>query len=162
MTLPLIFIFGLLGACFALIIELIALDPGVLSGGMVFTFTLSGLVVLAALAFIEEVSKYLFLRQYLLRFFTNVSPNSRQVLTLGCFFGIGFASLEMLLVLNGQTDNSPLLGLMGVFSLHIATSLIIVFFLRHPEKRSFSSFLAPIALAVALHLLYNSILSFVL
>ena len=162
MALPLLFIFGLLGACFALIIELIVLDPSALSGEMTFTFTLSGLAVLFAAALIEEVSKYLFLRQYLLRFLASASLNIRQILTAGCFFGIGFASLEMILALYGEIETSPLPGLIGIFSIHTLTSLVIVFLLRHPEKRLSTGFFVPIALAVIIHLLYNSILSFVL
>lgn len=156
----LILIFGVLSASFALLIELTVLNLGALHRYDSLTFDFSSLTLLALVAVIEESSKYLFLRQYLLRFFSGTPLRQNQVLGLGLSFGAGFASLEVAFSLSGGATENSLFWLLGNLLLHSATGLIILFFLKYDEKRLLSAAAIPLALSIVIHLLYNSALSF--
>lgn len=155
-----VFIFGLLAASFALVLELVLLNLSSLHdySSLSFDFSSLGIVVLAAL--IEEGSKYLFARQYLSRFFASITLGTLQLLIVGFFFGAGFAAIEMAFALFGNPAQSDLLRILATALLHIATSLIILFFLKNEAGRSFGRFFLPLGLAFALHVLYNITLAF--
>ena len=153
------FIFGTLAAFFAIILEIVTLDLSHLSDYSSLTLAFSSLVLLMAVALIEEGSKYLFLRQYLLRYFAAVPLTPRQALSLGLGFGVGFSAIEAAFIISRKTGTNDLLWLSGIFLVHIAAALIFVFFLKHPEKRNFSAFFLPLFLTVLIHFLYDTILS---
>lgn len=154
-------IFGVLGASFALLLELVFLNITHLYNYTSFVFDFSSLSLLAATALIEEGSKYLFLRQYLVRF-----PDSSRIFSLALLsavvFGLGFASLESVLALSTGPISRDSLFLLGTTLLHIITSIIIVLFLRQGSKTLSQILLFPLFIAFFLHFLYNAALSFLL
>lgn len=148
-------IFGALGASFALILELVLLDLSAFRNYASFAPDFASLGILACAALIEEAAKYLFLRQYLLRFFASQDLGTALALTLGALFGVGFASLEIGLALAETPERSILPWLFGTALLHLSTSLIVISFLKQEKNRVFRSFFFPLSLAFGLHLLYN-------
>ena len=155
------FIFGALSASFALLIELVVLNLDHLQEFSSPTFDASSLLLLVAVALIEELGKYLFLRQYLLRYFKATSISLKTALYLGFFFGSGFSSLEVAFASADQTIPLAFFPLLGIVLIHILTSLILVSFLRFQNKQ-FSSFILPLILATLVHFFYNSFLLFVI
>lgn len=153
-----IILFGILSSCFALILELIVAGAPFVS--FVFTETLSFkiLLILFGIAFIEETSKYIFLRQYASRFFTTSRAAIGSATILGASFGIGFAIPELFLIQYGMAE-APILALLGTASLHIATSIAFAIAILSFAKNRFS---APILVSAAmlLHTLYNLIILF--
>lgn len=149
-----ILIFGALASCFALIFEFIFLSP-VASIYQPFTLTLATTLSLLALACIEEVSKYLFLRQYAIRFSKDTVITSQKIFLFSIFFGIGFSLLEIFLSSqNGIT--TPFLPMFGRTLLHIGTSFILASFIFPPSKTSFSRKTLWLILAVTfIHFFYN-------
>lgn len=162
MPLIIIILFGILSASFSLFIELIAFSLSMLSGSLSSafspfafegTFSAMTLFSLLGVALIEETSKYIFLRQYALRYLREMSTSVRGALLLGTLFGLGFASLETFLTV--QTGiGTPVFSLFGTAGIHIVTSLIFASYLLRFSRRPF---LAPglIATTVVLHTLYN-------
>ncbi|MDP3957524.1 MAG: hypothetical protein Q8Q10_03430 [bacterium] len=165
-----IILFGALASSFALILELLAVSLFPLSGQAIFTslpFALRGalsfeiLLILICIAFIEEASKYIFLRQYARRFFANTAVAIRNSLLLGALFGLGFTFLEIFFLLNTPAAH-PFSTLLGTASVHIATSITFALFLFSspspsllwPKRHPFSAF-SLISAAVLFHTLYN-------
>lgn len=150
-----VFLFGILAATFALIVELLL--PGwhladlMISGTLDFTV----LVALLGVALIEEGFKYIFLRQYALRFLPEKKVLIRDALLLGVSFGIGFSAIEMLLI---QSEMSALYGFapLGTAGIHITTSVLFAVALCSPLRKHFLSSFA-LAAAVIFHTLYNMI-----
>lgn len=155
-----VFIFGLLAASFALVVELVALNLSSLHDYSSLAFDFSNLGILATAALIEEGSKYLFVRKYLARFFAGITLDTLKLLVIGFFFGAGFATIEVAFALSGNPAQSDLLRILATALLHIATSLIILFFLKNEAGRPLGRFFLPLGLAFALHLIYNITLSF--
>lgn len=157
-----VFIFGLLAASFALLLELVILNLSSLHDYSSVPFDFSNLSILALAALIEEGSKYLFVRTYLSRFFEGLNIDPLKLLALGAFFGAGFAAIEVTLSLSGNPDpsSSDLLHILATAVLHVATSLVILFFLKDAARRSLGALFLPLSLAFALHMLYNVTLSF--
>lgn len=157
-----IILFGILAACFALAFELLA--TGLSSVSLVSLETLSFKVtlVLFGIAFIEEVSKYVFLRQYALRFFAIAAgrPALRNAALLGAGFGIGFAAPEIFLM-QGSAIASPGLAFIGTAGLHMATSIAFAIAIFSFPERRFSALLILVA-AILLHLSYNASILFFL
>lgn len=155
-----IILFGILASCFALILELIV--AGAPSVSFVFTETLSFkiLLILFGIAFIEETSKYIFLRQYTSRFFVTSRAALGSATILGASFGIGFAMPEIFLIQYGMTE-APILALLGTASLHIATSIAFAIAILSFAKNRLS---APILVSAALllHMAYNTAVLFFL
>jgi len=154
MYLPLL-IFGFLSASSALVLELILLPSHALGSP---SFTASFLILLLAVATIEEVAKFFFLRQYLLRYFQTLAPGATQIFLLGTLFGIGFSALELSLAFfDGlQRIGAPIIG---TALLHIAMSILILASLRKsPSSLAFR--LLSLALVIFLHFLYNASVSF--
>jgi len=171
-----IILFGALAASFALILELLAVSLFSLSGQTLFvsipsalggTFSLETLPILLGIAFIEEASKYTFLRQYARRLLTHTEISLNHTLILGTLFGLGFTLLETFFLMNAPAL-PPFSVLLGIASVHIATSIAFALFLftfsnlsqQEPNKRSFSA-LSLLSAAILFHTLYNlAILSF--
>lgn len=150
-----IILFGILASCFALALELLAAGLFSVSLAALATLSFEALLLLSGIAFIEEASKYLFLRQYAARFFAAAADKSalRRALLLGAGFGIGFAAPEILLI-QKSVAAPPALALIGTAGLHIATSAVFaVAILSFAQKR----FSAPLLISAAalLHTLYN-------
>lgn len=157
MSLATIVIFGALSASFALLLEI-----GILSLGDITTPTfvaprLSDFFTLFAASLIEEFSKFLFLLQYTRRFFATLSPSLWGMLLLGLLFGIGFSIPEFALALSTSPDS--LLPLVGIMALHIVTSMIIATLVLYRRSRSLIELALFLGSAVALHFLYNFIVS---
>jgi|GEM_PF-2544337 len=165
-----IILFGALAASFALILELLAVSLFSVSGQALFapipftfgeTLSLETLLILLCVAFIEETSKYLFLRQYAKRLFTNIEIPINHALILGTLFGLGFTLLEAFFLMNVSAAH-PFLTLLGTASVHIATSIAFALFLfsspspslQWPKRYRFSA-LSLISAAVLFHTLYN-------
>jgi hypothetical protein len=141
-------IFGALSASFALIIEILILT-NVLSSQDFF--------VLLGAATVEELSKYIFLKQYAKQY-TSIIPSSiGQAFILGTSFGLGFAVVELsLMSYKLQIATIPFWAIFGSASLHIITGIIFaVFLFSFYQKRSTD--LTAIALAIFLHILYNTL-----
>ncbi|MDO8566063.1 MAG: PrsW family glutamic-type intramembrane protease [Candidatus Moranbacteria bacterium] len=165
-----IILFGALASSFALILELLSVSLLSLPDQTLFTaipftfdgvFSLESFFILLGIAFIEETTKYIFLRQYSLRFFARGGTSFNHSLILGTLFGLGFAILETLFVLNTSTLHSSF-AVPGILGLHIATSIAFALFLfspsnsspQEPKKRQFGS-LSLISAALVFHTLYN-------
>lgn len=165
-----IILFGALASSFALILELLSVSLFSLSDQTLFTaipFTLGGafsfkvIFILLSIACIEEASKYIFLRQYSLRFFPRAGTSFNSSIILGTLFGLGFALLEILFVLHTPTLPSSF-TLPGILGVHIATSVAFALFLfssstpspQEPKKRQFGA-LSLISAAIIFHTLYN-------
>lgn len=159
------FIFGLLAAFLAVIIEIVtAISPLALKLDSArhvglytqYWLTWAGLLPLVLLAAIEESVRFVFLRQFILRFRPSDSPSGPIEKTLlGIAFGVGFSSLEIFLILGGTERVSPWLQLAGIVMLHVVMSIILSFLLlsNHPKKRFVTAFV--LALTILLHTLYN-------
>ncbi len=153
MPLITILLFGILAASFALIFELLlpGLDPAsLMSSETLFPQTL---IILLGIALIEESSKYIFLRQYALRFLLAKQLLAKNIFLLGISFGVGFSTLEILLIQNEMLA-FPYLAALGTACLHIATSIIFAFSLLSSVEKRFPSFLV-LLIALLLHTLYN-------
>lgn len=156
-------IFGALSAGFALILEGVAISlPGIADSSFTalsptsfvgdFSLAVFGFFVLVAL--IEETSKYLFLRQYLLRFAAPRPSLDDAWPWVGLVFGGGYAAVEIALALKGDvTPPLPLLG--GILLLQLATSLALARLLRRPRYARFLAALPLILALTAAHTLYN-------
>ena len=149
MTFVTLFIFGLLSAIAALLLELLAtsfaIDAPTLLSQTAFVPSTSLLFILAI---IEEGSKILFLLQAKKRSFLH-SP-----LMGGIGFGLGFASLEyftlsFLVTLPG----GPFYGMLLI---HLVTSLILSSIITKTSSKQVF-FLVFLSLSV-IHFLYNSLL----
>jgi RsiW-degrading membrane proteinase PrsW (M82 family) len=156
------FIFGTLSAFFAVIFEIIALDLSHIHDYSSVTLALSSLALLMAVALIEEGAKYLFLRQYLFRYFETVTLTLGQSLPLGLGFGFGFSAIEAAVILSGDFQTESALGLISIFLVHILTTFILVTFLRYPHKRLATAFFFPLFLAILAHFSYDTFVSLVL
>ena len=159
------FIFGLLAAFLAVIIEIVtAVSPLALKLDSArhvglytqYWLTWSGLLPLVLLAGIEESVRFVFLRQLILRFRPSDAPSGPlEKIFLGIAFGLGFSSLEIFLILGNTESTSPGLELAGIVMLHIVMSTILSFLLlsNHSKKRFVTAFV--LALTILLHTLYN-------
>lgn len=162
MPLLIIIIFGILSSCFALVFELVALSLSSFSGQPLAlslfafgeTFSLATAFSLLGLALIEETSKYLFLRQYALRYLKDSLASLRGALLLGILFGLGFSSLEIALTVSAG-EAASFFAPAGIAVIHILTSLGFAAYLFHfsPRRPFFAPFL--ILAATFLHALYN-------
>src|SRR3989344_667132 len=165
-----IILFGALAASFALILELLAVSLFSLSGQTLFvsipsalggTFSLETLPILFLIAFIEEASKYIFLRQYARRLLPHTEISLNHTLILGALFGLGFTLLETFFLMNASALHS-FSTLLGTASVHMATSIAFALFLfsfsspslQWLKRRPFSA-LSLISAAVLFHTLYN-------
>ncbi len=157
------FLFGILAASFALLSELFLASfssaPVILEN----TFSFSVFLIILGIAFIEEASKYVFLRQYARRFLLQARTPLKNSVLPGALFGLGFASLEMIFAVNAFTL-VPSLPLLGTAGLHMATSIAFAMFLCSSaaplrssligaQRRFLTAYL--ITTAVLLHTLYN-------
>jgi hypothetical protein len=159
-----VFIFGLLAAFFAVIVEIAtSVNPLALTLGTFRQFesyadyllSFTGIPLLILIAGIEELSRYVFLRQYALRFiFEPEALTRKQKALLGIFFGLGFSSLEIFLLFQTE-DQTPLLPLSGIVLVHVVLSVLFAFsLLRNTPKRTLSTLLV-LGLAILFHTLYN-------
>lgn len=140
-------LFGVLSASFALVIEILILI-NVLSSPDFF--------ILLGAAIIEELSKYIFLKQYAKRYAYIIPSSIGQASILGTSFGLGFAILELsLMSYKLQIATIPFWAIFGSTSLHIITSIIFAVFLFSFSQKRFTN-LTAIALAIFLHILYNA------
>ncbi|MGK2848679.1 MAG: hypothetical protein ACSLEX_01255 [Minisyncoccota bacterium] len=152
MFVPLAFVFGLLSACGALVLELLLIED---SSDILATFTLSftGILPVLSMVLIEELSKFIFLRQYI-RSCSHLSKTTlRHPFPAGIGFGIGFASLEILLMLN-TIHSVPWQSLLSITALHILTSNTLLVTLRLNARYSLLAFFG-LFLAITMHAVYN-------
>lgn len=158
-----IIIFGILSSCFALLFEMVILTFPLfsddilysflpLSNGEVFTF--GTFLALLGAALFEEVSKYLFLRQYAFRYIESVTLSTQEIFVLGTLFGMGFAIVELALIVGGS-DPYSFLPLLGIALLHSITSLLFAFSLFRYSLSRRLFVLYCILAAIFLHMAYN-------
>lgn len=152
------FIFGVLAASLALLTELVVLNIG---GALRYSATLPNFENLATLAVavaIEEGARYLLIRKYVERFLAGTIPSLPRALLAGGAFGLGFASLELGLLLgSGALGSIPLVALSGVLLIHILMSLLYTLSLtRHIKLAPLPAFI----LGLLIHLGYNLALVF--
>lgn len=143
-------LFGALSASFALIIEILIL---------INALSFQDFFVLLGAAVIEELSKYIFLKQYAKQFIITFPFTVTKAVVLGSSFGLGFTILELsLMSYKLQIATIPFWAIFGSASLHIITSIIFAIFLfrlwRTLYQKRFTNLIA-IALAIFLHILYN-------
>jgi hypothetical protein len=143
-----VFIFGILGGSLALLIELATLDLHHILE-FPFTFSLSSFIVLALAAAIEESTRYLLLRQYLRSFLLSGPLPWQKIFLIGTFFSMGFASLELFLIL--RMGNGIPLRAFGIAFVHFL-SIFMAFVLT---KKLPLSTLVTMTIAIALHFSYN-------
>lgn len=144
----LLIVYGFFAASAALLVEILvgasspastpSLPPGVL------------FIILAAS--IEEGSKWLFLRQFHLRYGTVLTPPA--LLLAGILFGVGFSMLELLLITAGFKALAWF-PLFGILSLHLLTSLAFALYLLGPARHTLLRTIGLSLGMVALHTLYN-------
>lgn len=158
-----IIIFGILSSCFALVFELVILTLPLFPDSVLYSFfplssgeafTLGTFLALLGAALFEEIAKYLFLRQYALRYLEQITLPTQETLLLGALFGGGFALVELTLIL-GSSDPHSFLPLLGIGILHILTSLFFAFFLFHRSLNRPLFAPCPILIAALLHMGYN-------
>lgn len=148
-------IFGVLAGSLALIIELVFLNMnGSLSTAPV-PPDFTNLAILTAAVLIEEVARMLFLHQFSRRYFAAASPTKIALILIGLLYGLGYATLELGLILS--QGGAPFKSLVGIVAIHSILSLLFVFSLS--GKLRFSLLWA-FALGSALHLLYNLSLTY--
>lgn len=146
-------LFGALSSSFALIVEILIL---------INALSFQNFFVILGAAIIEELSKYIFLKQYAKQFVITFPFTMTKALVLGTSFGLGFAVIELsLMSYKYQLATIPLWAMLGSASLHIITSIIFAIFLFFCPRRTlcqkrFTNLLA-IALAIFLHILYNTL-----
>jgi hypothetical protein len=169
MPLIVIILFGILASSFALIFELLAVSLFSLSDQTLFasipfafegTFSFKVLLILLSVAFIEETSKYAFLRQYARQFLVRAQISRNNALLLGTLFGLGFALLEFFFLLNTPAT-SPFFALSGTAFVHMTTSIIFALSLfplsvasQEPKKCRLGATTLIFAM-VTFHALYN-------
>lgn len=158
MPFTIIFFFGILAGCFALLVELLIASLFSLSMESLQSFSTYSLLLLFGIAFVEETAKYLFLFQYAKRFFHDTAATFARALLLGGIFGIGFASTEFILV-EQSAASFPTLALTGTAGLHVVISIIFAIHIFVFFRERFSPTL-PITAAVFLHTLYNTAIFF--
>ncbi|HLC95550.1 MAG TPA: hypothetical protein VJH89_03625 [Patescibacteria group bacterium] len=150
-----ILIFGILASCFALIIELIVTGLTPVSLIVLETFSFNTVLIVLALALIEEITKYVFLHQYALRYLKKVFLTLQQILFYSLSFGIGFSLLEGVL----SWQNGIPLTLFSLVSralLHSSTSFLFAYFLFRPITHlSWVSVIRFIGIASLIHFTYN-------
>lgn len=154
------FIFGFLSAILALVLELILIPPASFPEITALSWSVWSILLLAGIACIEEISKYLFLSRYLLQFSESIVRTSQKI-SLGILFGLGFALLELTLAYYDTPFFTLNSGLFGIIALHSITSLILILLPSwfHDAK---TKVLLPLGVAITLHLCYNVLLSFLL
>lgn len=155
MPLIIIVLFGILAASFALILETLGASLFSLST-QIEGFSFKTLLVLLSIAFIEESSKYIFLRQFAQRFIARIQPTPKNALLLGVLFGIGFSLLETFFLLN-IAGSHPFLAFLKTTTVHIITSIIFALFLfpsTNPSKWRFSP-RSLVLFAIIFHTIYN-------
>jgi hypothetical protein len=152
-------LFGFLSAVFALAFELLVTGAAPsLSLNNLAILSFQSALILLSIAFAEETSKYLFLRQYARRFFAEHRPRLREAVLLGAIFGIGF-SLPEIFLLQYDTLTPPLLAFVGTISLHILTSIALATAILSFSGKRLSLFFV-LAAAILFHLLYNAAVLF--
>jgi RsiW-degrading membrane proteinase PrsW (M82 family) len=151
MVYVIVFIFGLLAAFAALLLELFFLSwtidiTNIKATAPAFTPTLFSLLILAL---IEETTKIVFFLRS-----TRFNSLSGHFLLVGSVFGIGFASLEYFAL----SQMSVALGgpFFGILLVHVLTSILLVALLRNAPTRN--RILAALALITSIHFLYNALL----
>ena len=152
------FIYGLLAASLALIVEIAGLD---MSGGLQFSLSqphLADFIPLFLVVLIEEGCRFLLLTQYTRRFFAlNPQLSLQNIALSGLFFGLGFATLELVMIIEETGhQNYPLLPLYGIIITH--TVLSILYILSLGKRLRFSPWLA-LVFGIILHLTYNIFLA---
>lgn len=158
------YIFGLLASFFAVIVEIatsisplaLKLDSAHSVGLHTHYFlTVVGFLPLVFLASIEEGVRFVFLRQFILRFRIDsvITPFIEKVL-LGIAFGLGFASLEIFLIL-GSKHIAPTVPLIGIALLHITMSTLFSFLLLRSPLPKLLPILLTLGLTLMLHTGYN-------
>ncbi len=152
-----IILFGGLAASFSLIIEILTsvLFPvsQTIALGLSPALSFTTFLAFLSIAGIEELSKYIFLRQYAKRFLSDFPSAITKSVLLGISFGLGFAALEIFLIWYNLT-RLPLWALFGSAGLHIFTSVVFTVFLFSVAQKRFTRETL-IALAIFSHLLYN-------
>lgn len=152
------FIYGLLAASLALIVEVVTLD---LRSGLQFSLSqpeLTQFFTLVLAVIIEEGCRLLLLTQYAKRYFTvTQSLDLRTILQAGLFFGLGFATPELLMILGATgRQNYPILPVGGITLVHTALSLLYALSLGN--KLRFGPWII-VVLGVLLHFAYNAFLA---
>lgn len=155
-----ILIFGALAGSFALIFELLITSlfpvPFTFEG----IFSLSVLLLFFIFAFIEEISKFVFLFRYKKYSFHKNGHSLVFFIILALLFGIGFSSLETIFSSQNIVAFS-FFAIWKIFLVHISTSFLFIYFILHKQEPetvfSLRNFWL-VSSAILVHLSYNIIL----
>lgn len=154
------FLFGILSACFALLLELLLVASGVIPEpflrGLLLniaspTTAFSALIVFASA---EEISRFLFVRQFVRRFPFPEDSGKISLLFPGLLFGAGFSSLEIIFGIQNLPDGFRA-GLLSVTAIHVFFSLFFFLFFSSWKEKTLGKIVAILLVAVSLHTLYN-------
>lgn len=105
-------------------------------------------------AFAEEIFKYLMLLRRIVRI-----SSKKTFLANACLMGIGFFSVELLLILANSAMTSIQM-MVEIAVLHIGTAVLMGYFIVATKKMpSFNSIVVPLVSAIALHFLFNFFVS---
>lgn len=143
-------IFGVLAGSLALVIELVALN---FTGSFTYSPLLPNFAALSTItltALIEESARFLLLRQYVVRFLSESALSWQAILAMGTLFGLGFATIELTLILS--QESAPSIALIGIVLVHVTLSVLFLFCLL--RSRSLGALLVLFS-GFALHLCYN-------
>lgn len=136
MSLITAFIFGLLSAAASTIVEASALSLSYFSDytfatsplAFIGDFSLITLLTFIGIAAVEETAKFIFLRQYAVRFYSNATIDRRKVWVSGTLFGLGFVAFEILLAFSGSFRLTAFF-LGSILLVHITTCLAFASYL---------------------------------
>lgn len=147
------FIFGVLSASLALVFELVFLNLGGVFSYSAAPPSFTQFSTLLAAAIIEECARYFLLFQYFRRFPSLQNSSWRSLLSLGISFGIGFVSIEMILLL--QQSSAPFWPLFGIVILHF---LLGLFYTARLGNKLRAPLVFILSTGILIHLLYNTAL----
>jgi len=146
-----IFFYGIIAACGALFVELIfkSFSENYQQSVSLENFSF----ILIAFIIIEEFFKFLLIYKISLE-----NKESNKLFFYSLIFGLGFSLLEIsIIIFIGQLYENPILGLLGIFFLHILTCGIFGHFLSKEGQR-ISLATKSLILSLFLHIIYNALI----
>ena len=152
-----LFIYGLLAALFAVVLNLIAslFLPPALSSSLVAdsapALTAGIFSVMVLWSVIEDGAKVMLLHQYGKNYGLLTPLSRREVWRIGGILGLGFAALEITMILVADPGN---LAFIGNFLFHALSSILFAFVLFRKTGQTARLSLAFLAV-VAAHVAYN-------
>jgi len=150
------FIFGILAAAGALIIELVISNLYFILSGKDVEINYFDKITffLVIVVLIEESFKYVMLRKSY-----KEQDRKKQKISTAVIAGLGFASVELFFIYLSMFFNQSSfyfdLGIIGALALHIATTGIIGYLIVSEKSAGTSLAIKTIGIAFCLHIIYN-------